>query len=182
MFDQPSPPPQDDWSAAVRPGDVILFAFPIACATPGEAPKTRPCLVLDVAEIRGRRHLTLAYGTSVDTSANRGEEIHVAAPDEMRPAGVDRPTRFVGARRMVVPPDHAGFATGGGQRSPIIGRLVGEARQRLDGIRTRIAATAAQAAQRRAGRAVIVQRRRLGRPGPGGRGHSRPAGAPSRRR
>jgi hypothetical protein len=190
MSDETNLPSRNDWKAGVRSGDIILFAFPIQRAAPGETPKARPCVVLDVVTVCGERHLLLAYGTSVNTPANRGQEIAVTDAEHIRDAGIDKPTRFVGARRMVVPLDHAGFVTSR-QRNPVIGQLTGEARERLDVVRAHIAATAAHAAQRRAAlpgrgataRVVIVERRRLDRSRPGGgRGHSRPAGNPADRR
>jgi hypothetical protein len=170
MLDHATLTVRDDWHPAVSPGDVILFAFPINRPAPGETAKTRPCVVLDVVTIDGRRHLLLAYGTTSDSDANRGDEIVVAAGAETAAAGVDRATRFVGARRLLVSIDHPGFATASGQRSPVIGRLTGQARRSLDALRTRLAATAALAARHRAqgGRiatpsgTVIVERRRLG--------------------
>jgi hypothetical protein len=79
--------------------------------------------------------------------ANRGDEVVAAEAGVKLDAGLDRPTRFVGARRMVAPLGHAGLATGRGRPGPTIGWLTGHACQRLAVVRGLIVANAALATQ-----------------------------------
>lgn len=115
------------WQAELRRGDIVLFRFPVAEASDGRdqaaMPKLRPCLVLDVHERLGRRIATIAYGTSARTRANRGYNIIAASKSGVETAGLDRPTRFVGIRRITVGLDHSGFEPAEGTASPIIGFL-----------------------------------------------------------
>ena len=73
-------------------------------------PKARPCLVLERAALQGVTFLKLAYGTSAKTRANRGHEVRVTRSEGMRAAGLREPTRFVGARAILFPPERSGFA------------------------------------------------------------------------
>lgn len=90
----------------------------------------------------------LAYGTSADTSANRGYEVRLTET-EARAAGLHRATRFVGARRMLVALDHCGFVICAAKGAPTIGRLTGDAFERLNAVRGRIHAEADMAADQR---------------------------------
>lgn len=67
------------WRDHIRVGDVVLFRYPCAAAADIEAPKSRPCLVLDIETVGGLRYALLAYGTTAATNANRGYEIRVGA-------------------------------------------------------------------------------------------------------
>ena len=59
MFDQHSL----DWQQDLAPGDVVLYRFPTTEDLPdGEAPKMRPCLVLDTPRLAGKSFAKLAYG------------------------------------------------------------------------------------------------------------------------
>ena len=126
MFDQMTQYPTQetaDWADNVQRGDIVLFRFPIRMGD-DEAPKIRPCLVLEVEEHGGRKRLTLAYGTSAATPANRGYEIAVTHVDDCHAAGLTRATRFVGARLVNVSPDHLGFDVGGTLPPVIAGRMM----------------------------------------------------------
>lgn len=134
------------WQAELRRGDVVLFRFPLA-ETPSDGdeettPKLRPCLVLDVHERLGRRTATIAYGTSAQTRANQGYNIIAASKSGMETAGLDRPTRFVGIRRITVGLDHSGFEPAEGTASPVIGFLDDDLRERMNAVRARIQAEA----------------------------------------
>ncbi|MCA0273078.1 MAG: hypothetical protein LCH69_13595 [Proteobacteria bacterium] len=146
------------WQSRLTHGDVVMFRYPVADGD-GETPKPRPCLILDVVTIAGSTLVTLAYGTTACSSANRGYEIHVTRAEAMRAAGLHRPTRFVGARRITVTTGHPGFAENRAG-TPVVGRLGELEFERLNAVRARIHAEADMAAERRA------TRRREGRQPP----------------
>lgn len=129
-------------------GDIVLFVFPIRLPGETEEPKTRPCLVLDVVEKRGYRFAILAYGTSAASMANKGYEITVATAAEVAACGLRRYTRFVGARRLLVPLNHGDFRPKRSMGSPVIGRLGPAAMARLHEVRGRTHAEADIAAER----------------------------------
>jgi hypothetical protein len=134
------------WAATLQRGDVALFRFP--CADGGQI-KPRPCLVMEIARIGGETLIELAYGTTAQTSANRGYEVHIYRPIGMALAGLRRPTRFVGARRIIVSARNGGFDVSPGYRSPVIGRLDGRGLERMNAVRARIHAERDIAADRR---------------------------------
>lgn len=109
---QPNQIPDTDtpcWKATISPGDVVRFRFPVAdCGDPNAAtgPKLRPCLVLEVFHFSCQRFVRLAYGTSAFTEANKGCEVLVKHSGSCATAGLNRPTRFVGARSIIVSLDH----------------------------------------------------------------------------
>jgi hypothetical protein len=111
MFDmtQDTTPPTD-WRDTLAPGDVVLFRFPHS--EPGDETdaKRRPCLVLAIQTLGGRRVVELAFATTAKTKANVGLEIHVNRPDSLAAAGLRKPTRFVCARRFLAPFDHVGWS------------------------------------------------------------------------
>ncbi|MBY6091776.1 type II toxin-antitoxin system PemK/MazF family toxin [Maritimibacter alkaliphilus] len=132
--------------AELRRGDIVLLRFPIA-EVPHEGdeaatPKLRPCLVLEVYERLGRRTASIAYGTSAQTRANRGYSIIAATKSGMETAGLDRPTRFVGLRRITVGLDQSGFEPAEGTASPIIGCLDADLCERMNAVHARIQAEA----------------------------------------
>lgn len=125
------------WQDSLQRGDVVLFRFPVDDGDGDDGadqPKARPCLVMERAVLQGVTFLKLAYGTSAMTRANRGHEVRVTRPEGMRTAGVREPTRFVGARAILVSPEHSGFALGPAG-SPVIGRLDAGLVARMDRIR-----------------------------------------------
>jgi hypothetical protein len=105
MFQSSKPfVPVSDWKDTLVRGDIVLFRYPIAEAADDptdKQPKRRPCLVLKVFNTADGRFVEVAYGTTADTRANRGYEVKVMQQASCAAAGLDRPTRFVGARRMV---------------------------------------------------------------------------------
>lgn len=146
------------WRDHVAVGDIVSYRFP--CATDQDTtPKTRPCLVLDVETINGQRYALLAYGTTATTGANRGYEIRVRSADALASAGLHKPTRFVAARRLLVPLESAGFACSAATGAPVLGRLTGETRERMHAVRARIHAERDIAADRRASRRRAGSRR-----------------------
>jgi hypothetical protein len=124
------------WQSSLCRGDIVLFRFPeIKSVT--DAPKTRPCLVLEVHSIDGQKIAKLAYGTSARTSANRGYEIWVKRRSSMAVAGLNRLTRFVGARTTTVSLNNPDFELGK-QASPIIGHLDDFLCERMHAVRARL--------------------------------------------
>ncbi|TCS60265.1 PemK-like, MazF-like toxin of type II toxin-antitoxin system [Primorskyibacter sedentarius] len=135
--------PVFDWKDLVERGDVVLFAFPVNedADGPTEEPKRRPCLVLDVFELNGTKFVELAYGTSARTKANTGYEVRVGHTASCDAAGLDRPSRFVCARRVIVSVNHPGFE-GGDERGTRIGRLDPPLLDRMNAVRARLQAEA----------------------------------------
>mgnify|MGYP006286038683 FL=1 len=119
-----------DWQAQLRAGDVVTFKFPLAERS-RRLGKTRPCLVLSVADHEGVRHALIAYGTTADTPSNRGHDLAIDTPDGMAAAGLHRPTRFVGARRVRVPLTSPMFRPQPDTGSPVLGRLATADRRAL---------------------------------------------------
>lgn len=143
MYHQ-SQPILPETTANIRPerGDVVLYRFPVAEEeAESEAPKRRPCLVLDAFERGGERYVELAYGTSAKTRANRGYEVLVKQPVSRAAAGLNKPTRFVGARRITVHIGNSGF-DGPTDGPTVIGRLDDALQCRMNAVRARIQAEA----------------------------------------
>lgn len=115
------------WHDTLAAGDIVSFRFPYPDAPHAE--RARPCLVVDVDPIGGEA--VVVYGTSRWTDANRGQELHVTGPDAAL-ASLDRPTRFVGARRVRVALDSPRFIVSSTRGTPVVGRLAGTARGHLD--------------------------------------------------
>jgi hypothetical protein len=118
------------WRDGLSPGDIVAFTFP--CPDDPAAEKARPCLVVAVDRAAGEA--VVVYGTSRWTRANRGRELHVSHPAACAEASLDRPTRFVGARRTRVPLSCPRFVEGRAGTA-VLGRLGERFRARLDGLR-----------------------------------------------
>ena len=127
--------PAAAWTTRLAPGDVVSFRFPVDDPGRGAREKKRPCLVLDLPVIAGRRHAWIAYGTSVRSRANRGHELRVRRPEGMARAGLHRATRFVGARSVIVPLDDPRFVVCAATGAPVLGRLDAALRARLAQVR-----------------------------------------------
>lgn len=108
------------WTQQLRPGTILLFRFPER--DDDLAGKRRPCLVLGTQPGPDGPQIALAYGTSVNSSANRGFDISVEA-DDCASVGTHRPTRFVLARRITVGVDDPRFDTGT-EDNLIVGQLL----------------------------------------------------------
>ena len=91
--------PSNFWRDALAAGDIVAFRFP--CSDNPRAEKPRPCLVVEVDRSAGEA--VVVYGTSRWTRANRGQELHVTSQSACAEASLDKPTRFVGTRRVRVP-------------------------------------------------------------------------------
>ena len=128
-----------DWRSCLRPGDIVVYRFPVAEGpTSSEAPKARPCLVMEIETLGGRPFATIAYGTSARSNANRGYEVPVLRTADHAAAGLHRPTRFVGFRRLLVSLHSEAFVAHAATGSPVIGRLPEGPLRRLDRVRARI--------------------------------------------
>ncbi|WP_340108451.1 hypothetical protein [Pikeienuella sp. HZG-20] len=138
-----------DWRETLTWGDIISFRFPVEGSD--ESPKKRPCLVLDIARLGERRYAMLAYGTSAYTKANHGYEIRLSKAEALA-SGLRRSTRFVGARRLLVSLDHPGIVFWAATGAPVMGRLSGDAFERMNRVRARIQAEADIAADHRSRR------------------------------
>lgn len=139
-----------DWKASVLPGDILRFRFPVAensAPDDTEGPKLRPCLVLEIIHLSGQRFVKLAYGTSAATTANKGCELRINHPDGCAAAGLNRPTRFVGARSIIVSLNHQGFEPYPNTGSPHRGRLNGTLMCRLAVVRRRLTLAATSASK-----------------------------------
>ena len=118
------------WRDVLAAGDIVAFKFP--CIDDPLAEKARPCLIVEVDRVAGEA--VVVYGTSRWTGPNRGHELHVTERADCDEAALDRPTRFVGARRVRVPLACARFVECR-QGTAVLGRLGKNFRPRLDRIR-----------------------------------------------
>jgi hypothetical protein len=148
------------WQEHVTHGDIVSFRFPLAEESSAGRAKARPCLVLDIETKGGQRYALLAYGTTSHRRSNVGYEVHVRRRAEYLSAGLDEPTRFVGARRLLVPLTHKGFVICRGTGSCVLGRLDGAPIDAMNAVRGRIHAEHDIAAERRShGRRSHLRRR-----------------------
>jgi hypothetical protein len=129
--------PAESWHNAIQLGDVVQFRFPFNEEHKTDKPKKRPCLVLDVFDLNGTKFVELAYGTSARTSANKGYEVRVNQPASCVAAGLDRPSRFVCARRVIVSVKHSGFLSKD-ERCTLIGHLDPQLIERMNALLIRL--------------------------------------------
>jgi hypothetical protein len=148
-----------DWQANLNVGDIVSYRFPVAEEPGAASPKARPCLVIDVETLAGVRYAVLAYGTTATAGPNRGYEINVRAAEAFAAAGLHKPTRFICARRLLVPLSSPAFVCCAATGAPILGRLTGAERERMNAVRARIHAERDIAADRRAERRTRERRR-----------------------
>ncbi len=120
-----------DWRESLEAGDIVAFSFPSAESDP-RLEKARPCLILEVD--RDRAEALVAYGTAAWTRANKGLELHVTKPEDIKVAALRRPTRFVGARTTRVPLTSSRFVECA-EGTAILGRLPSSFHARLERIR-----------------------------------------------
>jgi hypothetical protein len=142
LYHHPHPLSAAQDHTSLQRGDVVLFRFPLndKNAEHGVS-KRRPCLVLNTLSHGDDRFVEIAYGTSADTRANRGYEVIVKHATSREEAGLSKPTRFVGARRIIVHVNHSGF-DGEAEGPEIIGKLDAPLLERLNAVRARIQAEA----------------------------------------
>ncbi|WP_292068723.1 hypothetical protein [Marivita sp. XM-24bin2] len=111
--------------------------------------KVRPCLLLDIDKRGGQRFALIAYGTTSRRGSNIDHEVHVRRRADYVAAGLNEPTRFVGAHRVFVPLSHSGFVICGATGSLVLGRLAGSPLDALNAVRGRIHAMQDMAEVRR---------------------------------
>jgi hypothetical protein len=150
-----TPTMTDAWRDHVSYGDIVSYRFPLAEEGAEGRPKARPCLVLDIEEKGGQRFALIAYGTTSRRRSNVGYEVHVRHRDDYIVAGLNKPTRFVGARRLLVPLTHSDFVICGAIGSAVLGRLDGNPFDALNAVRGRIHAMQDIAEDRRDSRLRI---------------------------
>lgn len=126
------------WRNHLSHGDIVLFRFPLAEEGETAKPKARPCLVLDIEQIGDQTYALLAYGTTSRRKSNVGDAVHVRKRADYIAVGLHEPTRFVGARRLLVALTHSGFVLDRQLESPVLGRIDGEIFERMDEVRGRI--------------------------------------------
>lgn len=126
------------WRDHVNYGDIVSFRFPFDASGQSEQPKARPCLILEVEMHNGLRYALLAVGTTSHRRSHVNQEIHVRRQAEYEPARLDEPTRFIGARRLLVPLTHSGFVVSSVTHSPVLGRLDGQPFEDMNAVRGRI--------------------------------------------
>lgn len=120
------------WRENLATGDIVRFRFPVDDPdNPQAIAKSRPCLVMGTRYFAGQKFVHIAYGTAAKSTANRGFEVRVNHPDARERAGLDRPTRFVCVRSIIVSVEHPGFEPDETTGSPIIGKLDASLMQRL---------------------------------------------------
>lgn len=161
MFDQLTKK-SAHWADHVRPGDVVLFKFPVAFPkTRDGKPGIRPCLVVEVDDHGEERRFVLAYSTTATTASNGGYDIAITHVADLQTAGLRRATRFICTRLLSVSPNHTGFDVGG-SGAPVVGHLTGSRLERMQWVRARLHAEHDIAADRRRERStapVTVERR-----------------------
>ena len=117
-----------NWAATSAPGTVLMFHFPNA--ETGGPGKARPCLVIAASDDCGGRRLTIAYGTTAATNANRGLELEISSDTDRVAAGLHHNSRFVLSRRITVAASDRRFATRR-DGNPVLGALRDRQRSHL---------------------------------------------------
>ena len=150
MFDLAQTTNVPTWQDALAVGDIVLFRFPMTAAEEAAGrPPMRPCLVLEVERRGAAPRMVLVPGTSRQTRAVSAYEIAVRDADEIVKAGLRGPYRFRAQMPLSVSLDNPQLRTGGGEASPVIGRLTDLSRERMQGVRARLHAEHDIAAERR---------------------------------
>ncbi|TLP45431.1 hypothetical protein FDK21_11755 [Cohaesibacter sp. CAU 1516] len=138
------------WQGSVRPGDIVMYRFPLP-AFDGEPARPSfpcPCVIHDVTAHSGIHLITLICGTT-GLKEQGPNLILVASPQALILAGLTTPTRFDGSIRLTVSSHNQGFEAAA-NGSPIIGRLAGIERDKFRNMRSRIQAGIDAAAQAQA--------------------------------
>ena len=125
---------QSAWQSDIKPNHIVAFRFPHERkSTVG--PKVRPTLVLDVLTIGDERYAVLAYGTSSPRRRSRDLLVPVTSAAELETASLNAPTKFDGARRILVPLSDSGFSCSRKLNTPVLGHLTGASANRGDTVR-----------------------------------------------
>jgi len=131
-----------------RLGDVVSAYFPEDERPNNPGIKARPCVILQVqrSEKPGVWYARIAYGTTKQLLPNelRIGDVPVDKPENMRAAGLHKPTKFVLTRSKIIPYTHA-YIRANNAGSSFLGELCAEDRRNAEIAIERI--TAQRAAQ-----------------------------------
>lgn len=111
------------WQDQLSPGDIVMFRFPGLGQPTSARPMPRPCLVLDIEIVRGRRCAVLVPAVPFRRPAGRDRQVTLGKRAEWRAAGLEQPTAFPLRSRLLVPLAHEGFVVAPGTGSPVLGHL-----------------------------------------------------------
>ncbi|MEX1663133.1 hypothetical protein AB4874_16020 [Thioclava sp. 15-R06ZXC-3] len=128
------------WSETIKAGDIISFRFPLQNAPANERPKARPCLVLAVSVYDGQRWLCVAYGTTIRRKARNALGIDLST-DEAAASGLNRATGFCGTRTVVIRTNDPALCVCPALRTPVIGKLADQPRERMQLVKARLLKT-----------------------------------------
>ncbi|MCX8227987.1 MAG: hypothetical protein OTI35_18110 [Sulfitobacter sp.] len=117
------------WQSDLKPNHIVAFRFPHERKS-SVGPKVRPTLVLDVLTIGEERYAVLAYGTSSPRRRSHDLLVPVTCSAELEAASLNAPTKFDGARRILVPLSDAGFSSNRKLNTPVLGQLTGTSADR----------------------------------------------------
>ncbi|MBK1637176.1 hypothetical protein [Rhodovulum adriaticum] len=150
MLDQTrSRPPAPDWSAALSHGTVLSCRFPLSPDAPKRDAPPRPCLVLDIETLGGRRFAVIAPGLPRPDTRQRGLAIDIADGAELVRAGLWRPIRFLADKRLLISVGNTRVFPARDTTGPVRGRLSGASFERMNAVRARLHAERDIAAERR---------------------------------
>lgn len=127
-----------DWCNHLSHGDVVMFRFPGAGQPAAARPAARPCLVLDIETVGTRRCAVLVPAFPARRPASSDRSVTLFRRTEYRAVGLDGPTRFPVRSRLLVPLAHEGFVASQTTGTPVMGRLDGDAFERMNAERGRL--------------------------------------------
>ncbi|MEI4264271.1 hypothetical protein, partial [Roseovarius sp. D0-M9] len=129
-----------DWHNHLSHGDIVRFRLPGAGRPVTERLEARPCLVLDIETVGTRRCAILIPAVSARRPASGARSVILFQRPEYRAAGLSGPTRFPIRSRLIVPLVDEGFVPveTTGTDTPVIGRLTGDAFERMNAERGRL--------------------------------------------
>jgi hypothetical protein len=116
-------------------GDVVSAYFPEDERPNNPGIKSRPCVILQVqrSDKPGVWYVRIAYGTTQKILPNelRVGDVPVTKPDNMRAAGLHKPTKFVLTRSKIIPYTHA-YIRANTAGSSFLGELCAEDRRNAE--------------------------------------------------
>ncbi|WP_139784846.1 hypothetical protein [Roseovarius sp. A-2] len=126
------------WQDRLSPGDILMFRFPITHPITSGCPVPRPCLVLDIEIVHGRRCALLSPAFPAHRFARHSRRISIDRKVDWRAAGLERATRFSIRARRLVPLVHDDFVISASSGTPLLGRLPEVAKNHMNAERARI--------------------------------------------
>ncbi len=130
MKNNPSTPLPLSWKDTLQSGDIVAFRFPHQWEG-AQGPKVRPALVINVGQKEGKHVAVLAYGTTTRLRKD-AYTLDVQITDELNQASLHKPTRFHVSRRIEVSLDDESFDVKSSAITPVLGRLSGRSKCRLN--------------------------------------------------